>query len=127
MLRLSHSKGQFFFISLMLIVIFLSGIQALLAGFSDIDLSKPFQNQEDFWFWNIKDQVTRTFDQRKCPRLAADFVEIKNMTENYLATKGIYFKITNTTPICPAGPVRIEMNMTSAHLNIFDNFTLTSS
>lgn len=77
-------------------------------------------------FWNIKDQLNRTFEQRNCSELASDFVEIKLMTENYLAKKGIEFDLKNTTLICPAGTVRIEMNMTSGNLNIFDNFTLVS-
>ncbi len=128
--RLSRSKGQFFFISLMLIITFLSSLHALLSGFSDIDLSKPYLRQEDFWFWNIKDQLNTTFENKPCPELAADFQEIKIMTKDYLAKKGVEFSITNLTTICPAvlpADVEIEMNMTSANINIFDNFTLESS
>lgn len=125
--RLSRSKGQFFFISLMFIITFLSSLQALLSGFSDIDLSKPYSRQEDFWFWNIKDQLNRTFENKPCPELAADFQEIKIMTKNYLATKGVELDITNLTTVCPSGTVEIEMNMTSANINIFNNFTLESS
>ncbi|UCG95225.1 MAG: hypothetical protein JSV92_04240 [archaeon] len=126
MRRSQSSKGQFFFISLMLIITFLSGLQALFAGFSDIDLSEPYGRQEDFWFWNIKDQLNRTFDERKCPQLAVDYQEIKIMTESYLARRGVEFRLVNTTPICPAQTVRIEMNMTSTRINLFDNFTLVS-
>lgn len=125
--RSLQSKGQFFFISLMLIITFLSGLQALLAGFSDIDLSNPYLRQEDFWFWNIKDQINRTFENKPCPGLAADFQEIKIMTENYLAQKGIELNVSNLTAVCPAGIVEIEMNMTSTNINIYDKFNFTSS
>jgi hypothetical protein len=111
----------------MLIITFLSGLQALFAGFSDIDLSSPYGRQEDFWFFNVKDQLNRTFDQRECPELAADFQEIEIMTTNYLARRGVEFTLVNTTPVCPPQNVRIEMNMTSARINLFDNFTLVSS
>lgn len=127
MLRLSRSKGQFFFISLMIIITFLSGLQALFSGFSDLDLSKPYLRQEDYWFWNVKDQLNRTFQERDCPQLAADFTEIKFVTEEHLASKGIEFSLRNTTPVCPAGSVGIEMNMTSLNIKLSDTFVLTSS
>lgn len=128
MRRLSRSKGQFFFISLMLIITFLSGLQALFSGFSELDLSKPYVQQESYWFWNIKDQVNRTFEEKKCPGLEQDFMEIKIMTEEYMAFRGVDFSLKNTTLICPGGPgIMIEMNMTSANINIFDRFPLRSS
>ncbi len=129
MLRSSRSKGQFFFISLMIIITFLSGLQALFSGFSELDLSEPFANQEDYWFWNVKDQLNRTFEERRCPGLEADFTEIKIMSEEYLASRGVEFSLRNTTRICVGSPnnVIIEMNMTSANTNIFDVFTLESS
>jgi len=30
-----------------------------------------------FWFWNIKDQLNTTFENKPCPELAADFQEIE--------------------------------------------------
>ena len=128
--RFSRSKGQFFFISLMLIITFLSGLQALLAGFAEIDLSEPYARQEDFWFQNIKEQVTRTLKDEDCPELAADFREIEIMTEGYLARKGVELNITNTTSVClsagkPAA-ITIEMNMTSKNINIYEKFTVNT-
>ncbi len=122
-------KGQFFFISLMLIITFLSGIQALFADFSDINLDQPFSRQEDFWFWNTKDQLERSFEEKPCPTLATDFVEIKLMTEKYLAHKGVELNLINTSPICPPSApgdwVEIEMNMTSTNINLYEKFNLT--
>lgn len=130
MLRSSRSKGQFFFISLMLIITFLSGLQALFSGFSELDLSKPYNSQEDYWFWNMKDQLNRTFTERRCPELESDFMEIKIMSEKYFASKGVEFSLRNKNGICPGIPgtaqVVIEMNMTSANINLRDTFILTS-
>ena len=113
----------------MLIVTFLSSMHALIAGFSDIELSKSYSGQEDFWFWNIKDQMTRTFDNRPCPILAEDFKEIKMITEEYLGGRGVEFDISNTTVICPpalpGNRVEIEMSMISTGITIYDIFNLT--
>ncbi len=125
--RLLHSKGQFFFISLMLVLLFVSGVNAIFAEFSDVDLSNSFTDQNQFIFWNIKHQIIRMFNQRKCPELENDFKEVKFITEHYLASRGIEFELKNASSICPPGDVVIEMNLTSGNINIFDNFTLTSS
>ena len=123
-----NKKAQFFIISMIIIVAVLIGIQSLFAGYSEVILSKPFSSQEDFWFWNIKDQVTRSLQERSCPELEADFIEMKMSTEDYLARKGIEFYIMNTTPICngdlnPAS-TKIFMNMTSANINLHEEFTV---
>jgi len=123
-----NKKAQFFIISMIIIVAVLIGIQSLFAGYSEVGLSKPFSSQEDFWFWNIKDQVTRSLKERSCPELEADFTEIKIVTEDYLARKGIEFNITNTTPICDGSsrhiPTMIFMNMTSVNTNLHEEFTV---
>jgi len=122
-----QSKGQFFFISLMLIITFLSGLQVLMAGYSDIDLNKPYMRQEEFWAENIKYQLNRTFEREPCPDVEESFEEIEIMTKNYLAKKGIDFELEALVPICsPSGAVQIEMNLTSSSVQIRDIFTLTS-
>ena len=128
MRRLSRSKGQFFFISLMLMVVFISGIQVLLSGFSEIDLSRPYNRQEDFLFWNIKTQTVRAIEKRPCPTLVPDFNEIKMSTTEYLAKKGIHFEIENTSVLCngPVKPpeVNVTINMTSSQIALYESFSV---
>ncbi|MCD6478233.1 MAG: hypothetical protein J7K87_04485 [Candidatus Aenigmarchaeota archaeon] len=122
----SKRKAQFFIISMVIIMAVLAGIQTLFAGYSEVDISKPYSSPEDFWFWNIKDQVTRALEERSCPDLEADFIEIKMSTENYLSGRGVEFNLTNTTPICDGNvrhvPTGIFMNMTSANVNLHKEF-----
>ena len=130
MLKLRSSrKAQFFIISMIIIIAILAGIQVIFAGYNDIDLSKPFLAQEFFWFQEIKEQVIRAVKTRSCPELSADFIEIKLMTEDYLARKGVEFTIENTTPICIGttkySPIEIEMNLTSRGIKLYDKFTVS--
>ena len=127
MLKWSRSKAQFFIISMVVIMAILIGIQNFFAGYYQIDLTKPYKRQEDFWFWDIKTQVIRAIRERSCPELESDFVEIKMVTENYLAKKGIEFVLENTTPICIGNnknspSIGIAMNMTSSNVKLSEKF-----
>lgn len=128
--RWLSSKAQFFIISMVVIITVLIGIQNLFAGYYDVDLSGPYKKQEDFWFRNIKEQVTRRIKQGECPELEADFVEIKISTEKYLAKKGVEFIIENKTPICSGdikiNPIEIKMNMTSPNTKLSEKFEIST-
>ncbi len=130
MRKFLQSKGQFFFISLMLIIIFISGLQVLFSSFSEIDQGEAFSNQEDFWFWNVKSQVTRSLKERDCPELDSDFDEIRYLTKTYLAKKGIELRLDNDTAICignnKQAVVNIIINMTSENINFYENFTVNT-
>lgn len=125
-----NSKAQFFIISMVVIVAILIGIQNLFASYYHIDLSSPYSHQEDFWFQDIKEQVKRTIKERSCPELASDFIEMKMVTESYLAKKGVEFVLENTTLICNGGtkvnPITIKMNMTSPNTELSEVFSVST-
>ncbi|MCD6398455.1 MAG: hypothetical protein J7L08_00870 [Candidatus Aenigmarchaeota archaeon] len=124
------SKAQFFIISMVVILAILISIQNLFAGYYNINYSKPYDDPEDFWFWNIKDQITRTIEQRECPELSADFIEIEMVTEEFLGKKGVDLIIENKTPICNGStkinPITIKMNMTSPNKNLYEEFNIAT-
>lgn len=124
------SKAQFFIISMVVILAILISIQNLFAGYYGIDYSKPYDSPEDFWFWNIKSQITRTIEQGQCPELNADFIEIEISTEDYLAKRGVDLVIENETSICSGStkinPITIKMNMTSPNINLYKEFNIPS-
>jgi hypothetical protein len=120
------TKGQFFIISAIIVVISLVAIGGYLASYGRADPSIPISIDETFIFWNIKDQLNKTAHAYDCPELKNNLLEFEYLVEKNLADRGYHLNLTFEDPCTGPSkqPFNVTMQLRSSRVQMYDKFIL---
>lgn len=120
-------KAQFFLISSVLVVSFLSTIQTQLGGYSEANVATPARMSEIHLFNDVKIQLNRAHQTYGCPvglTISPEVREIITTSADSFAQRGIFLNVTIADNCIVSPPPVAVVTLKSDSVEVKETFTL---
>jgi len=123
--NLLSSKGQFFIVAAVGIVIILLAMSRIMAPYTIQDLSKPITGEEAYFFNNVNEKLMKTIEMsvESCPppiELEHNLAEYVNFTKKIAAEKGFKLRIDYEITDCSVYGI---ITLMSERIKMTDTFS----
>ncbi len=117
----TRSKGQWFIVSAVMVTGVFLVISGLFKSYSLIDVSSTARPNEDFYFYNIKDQFNSVVQGSDCASMDKNLREYQAFAEREVNNLGYRFFMSYTINDCAAKSVSLGLLIGSNNLVVYEN------